>query len=280
MFTRLVRFCITSTAFCVGAVALSLPSFAQILPPYTITVGPLIAEAGQPRTLVIAGIWPSGCIPQSAAINTFGSGGLRDVVISLTVPPPNAPCTLATQPFSVSTTITPQNIGVQKLTAVTTNGQFVASGEIVTSSLAAQRALFDVSGLWYNPAVPGWGLSFTHQHGGSGALFGTWYVYRADGSQKWYTLQDVTWDVPLLRSPAAGTTPVAQVMTATVYESIGSECPAAPLLIEACLVRSKEVKNVGRMSITFTSRETGSIAIERPPALLFQTLGPIQRIAF
>jgi hypothetical protein len=280
MFNRLYRFCVTFSVAFATTIALPLPSFAQILPPYTINVGPLIAEAGKPRTLVISGIWPSGCIPQSAAINTFGSGGLSDVIISLTVPPPNSPCTLATQPFSVSTTITPEKVGVQKLTAVTTNGQFVANGEIVTSSLAAQRALFDVSGLWYNPAVPGWGLAFTHQHSGSGAAFGSWYVYRADGSQKWYTLQDITWDVPLLRGATPTQLPVVQTMTATVYESIGGNCPAAPLLIEACLVQPKEVKNVGRMSITFTSREAGSIAIERPPALLFQTLGPIQRIAF
>lgn len=281
MFNRFARLCVAASASLIGLLALSLPSFAQILPTYTINVGPLIAEAGQPRTLVVSGIWPNGCIPQSAAINTFGSGSLRDVVISLTVPPPNAPCTLATQPFSVSTTITPQNVGVQKLTAVTTNGQFVVNGEIVTSSLAAQRALFDISGLWFNPAVPGWGLSFTHQHTGSGATFGTWYVYRNDGSQKWYTLQDVTWDVPLLRAgPAVDPVPIPQIMTATVYESIGSECPLLPQLIEACLVRSKEVKNVGRMTITFTSRDTGNIAIERPPALLFQTLGPIQRINF
>jgi hypothetical protein len=283
MFNRLSRFCVTVSVALAASVALSSPSFAQSPPPYTINVGPIIAEAGKSRTLVISGIWPNGCIPQSAAINTFGSGGLSDVVISLTVPPPNAPCTLATQPFSVSTTITPDKTGVQKLTAVTTNGQFVARGEVVTSSLTAQRALFDVSGLWYNPAVPGWGLSFTHQHTGSGAAFGTWYVYRADGSgsPKWYTLQDIKWDVPLLRGGVATEpVPLAQSMTATVYESIGGECPLAPFLIEACLVQPKEVKNVGRMTITFTSRETGSIAIERPPALLFQTLGPIQRIAF
>lgn len=281
MFSHFVRFCITAGAFLYGFVALSLPSFAlSPPPPTTINVGPLIAEAGNPRTLVVSGIWPNGCIPQSAAINTFGAGGLRDVVISLTVPPPNAPCTLATQPFSVSTTITPESVGVQKLTAVTTNGQFVANGEVVTSSLAAQRALFDISGLWYNPAVPGWGLSFTHQHTGSGAAFGTWYVYRNDGSAKWYTLQDITWEVPLLRGSPVATTPVPQIMTATVYESIGADCTLPPQLIEACLVRSKEVKNVGRMTISFTSVDTGSIAIDRPPALLFQTLGPIQRLRF
>ena len=283
MLTRIVRFLLKVSASLIGFSALALPSFAQVPPPYTIGVGPLIAEAGQSRTLVISGIWPNGCIPQSAAITAFDPGALRDVVISLSVPPPDAQCTLATEAFSVSTTITPQNIGVQKLTAVTTNGQFVANGEIVTSSFAEQRALFDISGLWYNPSVPGWGLSFSHQHSGSGAAFGTWYVYRADGSgaPKWYTLQDIKWDVPLWRAgPPAVAVPVPQILTATVYETVGGECPLAPLLIEACLVQPKEVKNVGRMTISFTSRDTGYIAIERPPALLFQALGPIERLKF
>jgi hypothetical protein len=279
MFNHFYRFCfIVSVAFA-ATVALSLPSFAQSLPPSTINVGPIIAEPFRARTIVVSGTWPSGCIPQSAAITQGEVVGLRDLVVTLTLPPPGTPCAVGFRPFSVSTSITPPVTGVQRLTAVTSGGSFVASGEIVTSSLEAQRALFDVSGLWYNPAVPGWGLSFTHQHTGSGAAFGTLYVYRADGSPKWYTLQDIKWDVFALRNIVSDP-PIPQTMTATVYESIGGDCPAAPQLIEACLVQPKEVKNVGRMTISFTSRNTGSIAIERPPGLLFQTLGPIQRIAF
>jgi hypothetical protein len=267
-----------TSATLLACLTFATPAAAQN-PSVTVGTGPVISTAGQPRTITVSGIWPNGCIPSAASVVSGFASTDREVVVTLTVPPPQSPCTLATAPFTVSTTFTPQATGVQTLSAISSNGQFVAKGELVTSSLTAQRALFDVSGVWYNPAVPGWGFSLTHAHAGSGGFFGTWYVYRADGSTKWYTLQDAVWDVPILRGVVVDP-PIPQALTATVYESIGSDCPAAPQLIEACLVRSREVRNVGRITFTFTSRDTAGVSVERPPALGFVSLGPIQRIKF
>jgi hypothetical protein len=261
-------------------------AFAQTPAPTTISVSPLIAEPGATRTIVVSGTWPNGCIPQAASItNVYPGGSVQNVVVNLNLPPPEVPCTLASRPFSVSTTMTPQGVGVQQLTAVSTNGLFVAKADVVTSSLSAQRALFDVGGLWYNPAVPGWGLSITHQHAGSGVASGTWYVYRTDGSTKWFTLQDITWDVPLLRGVQPTGAPVPQTMTANVYETIGSDCTGVQVqAIEACLVQWKEVKNVGRLSITFGTQSTGSITLfsltPNTPLPTIIPLGPIQRLNF
>lgn len=258
-----------------GAAKLSVPPIGSL-----INVGPVIGLPGVEREIVVTGVWPNGCVPQDAVVTDSGNL-IPTIVVTLALPLTLQPCTLATAPYTVRTRYTPRFAGVTKIIAVTNTGQFVAESQLVTSELTSQRALFDVSGVWYNPDVPGWGLSFTHNFAGSGVAFGTWYVYRPDGSPRWYTLQDIKWDVPVLRGDRSDP-PVPQIMTATVYETEGAECPAnvAPLLIEACLVNAKTVRNVGRMTITFTSFATGAIVVERPPALLFQSLGRIVRMSF
>ena len=53
------------------------------------------------------------------------------------------------------------------------------------------RPLTDYTGLWWNPAEAGWGLSL-HQSP-LDVLFGTWYVYNASGQPEWYTVQQGHW---------------------------------------------------------------------------------------
>jgi hypothetical protein len=79
--------------------------------------------------------------------------------------------------------------------------------------------------------------------------------------------------------------PVPQTMTANVYETIGSDCTGVQVqAIEACLVQWKEVKNVGRLSITFGTQSTGSITLfsltPNTPLPTIIPLGPIQRLNF
>jgi hypothetical protein len=53
------------------------------------------------------------------------------------------------------------------------------------------RPLTDYSGLWWNPAEGGWGLSL-HQSPFD-VLFGSWYVYNASNQPEWYTVQGGQW---------------------------------------------------------------------------------------
>lgn len=47
------------------------------------------------------------------------------------------------------------------------------------------------SGMWWNPAEPGWGVSLVQ--GPSGAVFATVYAYDADGSSMWIAMPDPKW---------------------------------------------------------------------------------------
>ena len=53
------------------------------------------------------------------------------------------------------------------------------------------RPLTDYTGLWWNPVEGGWGLSL-HQ-GATDTLFGSWYVYGANGQPEWFTIQGGSW---------------------------------------------------------------------------------------
>lgn len=54
------------------------------------------------------------------------------------------------------------------------------------------RPIADYSGLWWNPAESGWGLSL-HQ-GATSGLFGALFVFNASGAPEWLTLQSGRWE--------------------------------------------------------------------------------------
>lgn len=54
------------------------------------------------------------------------------------------------------------------------------------------RPLTQYTGLWWNPAESGWGLSL-HQ-GPLYTLFGAWFVYGATSEPQWFTLQGGQWE--------------------------------------------------------------------------------------
>ena len=53
------------------------------------------------------------------------------------------------------------------------------------------RPITDYSGMWWNAAESGWGLSL-HQSP-TDAMFGALYVYGSDGGAEWFTLQGGRW---------------------------------------------------------------------------------------
>ena len=54
------------------------------------------------------------------------------------------------------------------------------------------RPITDYSGMWWNAAESGWGLSL-HQSP-SDVMFGALYVYGSDGGAEWFTLQGGRWE--------------------------------------------------------------------------------------
>ena len=54
------------------------------------------------------------------------------------------------------------------------------------------RPITDYSGLWWNAAESGWGLSL-HQSPAD-AMFGALFVYGSDGEAEWFTLQGGRWE--------------------------------------------------------------------------------------
>ena len=49
----------------------------------------------------------------------------------------------------------------------------------------------DVTDMWFDPAESGWGVNFIHQ---GNTLFGTLFVFGADGQPKWFVAPNVSGD--------------------------------------------------------------------------------------
>jgi hypothetical protein len=78
-----------------------------------------------------------------------------------------------------------------------------------------QSPFIDFTGLWWNPAEPGWGLSITQ--GPTSEIFAAWFVYDAAGNPTWYTLEPGYWDGP-------------DVYHGTIYRTTG---PTGPFFQQA-----------------------------------------------
>ncbi|MBI3343556.1 MAG: hypothetical protein HY028_01550 [Gammaproteobacteria bacterium] len=68
--------------------------------------------------------------------------------------------------------------------------QFTVSDENINRP--ASFPLLDYTGLWWNTAESGWGLSITQMND---KLFAAWYVYDPAGRATWYTLQPGSWEI-------------------------------------------------------------------------------------
>ncbi|HUI98859.1 MAG TPA: hypothetical protein VLY46_01435 [Usitatibacter sp.] len=69
--------------------------------------------------------------------------------------------------------------------AVSVNGSSSCSAALLTG--AAPQSPAALSGLWWNAAESGWGVSFTQRRN---ILFVAWYTYDGSGNPKWYVASD------------------------------------------------------------------------------------------
>jgi hypothetical protein len=180
------------------AASMSLAAHAQsdlTLPPYSpvITVNPLVADVGVARTITVSASWPDGCVPVNPTLSTSNIPGADTINIHFTVPQTFAPCTQAVTPYTATFNYTPARAGVQRIAVMLTDGRYLGGGQLITQTANQPRASVDLSGVWYDPASNGSGLSLVHSQTTSDVLAGAWYVFDGAGKPFWYLIQNGRW---------------------------------------------------------------------------------------
>ena len=112
----------------------------------------------------------------------------------------------------------------------------------------------DYSGMWWNPAESGWGLSISH--GPTHQFFAAWFVYDAAGAPTWYTLESGGWAVSASQTSYDG----------RVYRYTG------PYLGSAFDPAKVAAKDVGTARVTFSSASSGNLTYSIEGVSGFKTI--------
>ena len=176
-----------SLAFMSAAILPAAPAAAQNLAA-NILVEPALAGPGVARKISISLF--VGCDP-TPRIVSGESVRKRIFVVRLDVP--NAIfCDYLTR-RTTSISYTPESEGELRVHVVTDSGVYVGETVIKTRAANSNRSQVDLSGMWYDPASYGSGLTFIHGTNREDTLFGTWYAYDVQGMPRWFTIQNVVW---------------------------------------------------------------------------------------
>jgi hypothetical protein len=267
--------------FFAALVALVGPVAQAVTPPpppparlESIEVKPAVALKGVSRTITIKGTWPDACVPGVAAVDAPYNERLRQVFVRIVALADSGQfCAAVFTPYTIEVPYTPQFAGVDKVLVTiqsgTLQGDLIASREdrLFTGDPKIVRAADDISGLWYDPASNGSGLTLTHSFGGSDIVFGTWYVYDRAGFARWYTLQDAVWKTDTS-------------LEGVVYETRGPGCQTAaacPNLVTA------PPSFVGTFKMTFSNlrfADQQAGAARFAPTALVEVKSPSGVLAF
>lgn len=172
----------------------SEPKLTVLASQVAVGVTPQIAPPGTPRKIVVAGLWPNGCVPVDAELSEAAGYGKPTLVVTLTEPLTFAACTAALTHYRFEIDYTPRAAGQLDIVAITTLAKAVGKGTLVTGDASDPRAIHDVAGAWYDPQTSGSGLMIAHDYGQSDAVFATWAVYEpASGAPRWFSLQQGQW---------------------------------------------------------------------------------------
>jgi hypothetical protein len=115
------------------------------------------------------------------------------------------------------------------------------------------------SGLWWNSAESGWGVSISHE---ADILFAVWYTYDRDGSPMWLVMPGLalvddtdTMMGMMEMDPMMGMNRMPPIYTGTLYRSTG------PAFSSATFDRNAVgVTEVGMATLMFTGSSTGVFA--------------------
>ncbi|HEX4859086.1 MAG TPA: hypothetical protein VFV17_08705, partial [Usitatibacteraceae bacterium] len=181
-----------------AALHFAFPATAQEALPFpgrtaAVAIMPAMADAGSARVITVSGMWNNGCIPVGASSSIGFSAGETLYTVTLALPETLAPCTAAFAPYSQTVTLTPASRGRFRLLAKTSLGEYLAEAVIDVRAASDNRPRADITGVWYEPSTNGSGLTFVQSAQVADLVFGTWYVYSADGGSRWYTIQNTAW---------------------------------------------------------------------------------------
>ena len=171
-----------------GLGACTLAPSARALTVAPIGVSPAVAAPGVPRTITIN--YFAGC---NQGADVVGQPNARTRTVSVRLNLSNAIQCDALVQQTTSVQVTPDTEGDLRVLVMTSLGSFYAEGTIRTRAPLGNRSQIDLSGMWYDPATLGSGLTFMHASTGSDQVFGTWYVYDNQGNPRWFTIQGVQW---------------------------------------------------------------------------------------
>ncbi|MBL8514514.1 MAG: hypothetical protein JNJ55_11030 [Betaproteobacteria bacterium] len=234
----------------------------------TIGVIPAVADVGTLREIRISGRWTDGCVPVSAAATQSTVGGQPVVTIQLQIPLTLIACTQAITSYTQAVNFTPGQRGKHRVVVVTSAGQYLGEGVVDVRQPNDDRSRHDITGLWYDPGSNGSGLTFIHSKSTDSLVFGTWYVYGADGVARWFTIQNTRWTLQ------------GEVLEGDLYETRSAATACAPLTACPALFTSATI--IGRARMGMTGADTARIEAISPAgqggAVLFAS--NIQRINF
>jgi hypothetical protein len=218
---------------------------------HEVTVTPATAAANVSRTVTIT-VWaPSGCGPRNARLDTSQVNAARVLVVAVDPGLAPAPCVLLLVPHVFNLMFTPQNEGELKVLAVTTRGAWLTETTLVTRDTPTLRSRFDLTGMWYDPATNGSGLTFVHAAPRNDAVFGTWFLYDAQRNPRWYTIQNVFWKPGGLEAEG-------------VLYSASAAINVCPLTIIGCPTAATLIAPMARARIAMQSATTARIEALRP----------------
>lgn len=166
---------------------------AQISP-VGFDVVPAIAGPGVPRQILINLSWPLNCLPTGATV--VGTEVWRKRTLSVRLEgnlQDYFRCGDIIVNYRVTVTVKPDAEGDLRVLVVMNDGVYLGEITIHTRATNSNRSVYDLTGMWYDPATNGSGLTFIHGFTRNDVLFGTWYVYDAFGVPRWYTIQGVQW---------------------------------------------------------------------------------------
>ncbi len=205
---------------------------ATVPPPVTlpvVSVTPLIAAPNVARKIIISSAWLNNCGPVNLKLesNDTAQTGILTVRVSFAAIEPNV---VVCQPIlggdsRLEFDYTPKAEGVLRVVVVTDTETKYGEGNVVTSGAGKARSLVDISGVWFDPATSGSGITFQHNFKSDDVSFGTWYLYDQAGNARWYTMQNAVWnqdgrrfEAQLLesRSPASSCTVDVPCPTASI----------------------------------------------------------------
>lgn len=178
-----------------GLLLQAFAAFAQtsLQLPFAITVQPATAGTGVPRTITVEVSLPTGCAPTSASVVPATAFQNRAITVLLSGPASAQPCTLLPVTHRYQVSYTPETEEELRILVANDGGMYMGEGILTTRNPASQRSRFDLTGMWYDPATNGSGLTFVHAPKRNDSVFGTWYVYDSTGAPRWYSIQGVQW---------------------------------------------------------------------------------------